>query len=638
MADFPIHPQRLLDRLSHEFERLHTAKEDAFWTARMGLLANADAAQATLNERERELAGFMQDPARLRVVVEEVAAIERGETQATPEQRLALDGWRRTFEAQVIEHAEARDLHGELVEDEGRLSRFRCAMPLGYVDPTKGPVWASSVELSVMLTTDPDEGRRRAAWEGLRSIEPFILSHGFLDLVRKRNRLGRLLGGVDFYDATVRRTEGLTKADVFAWLDELEVKTRARTRASLRELAALKGDDALRPWNLRFAVSGDVTTEKDPHFPFGASLARWGRSFGALGIGYRGAQLVLDLVDRKGKYENGFMHGPVPAWRERSTWRPARIQFTANAIPGMVGSGQRATETLFHEGGHAAHYANVDMPAPCFAQEFAPSSVAMAETQSMFLDSLLSDADWQTRYARTVDGQTMPFALIEKAIRQGQPHAAFAVRSMLAVCYAEKAIYEIPDDVLTAERVLQEVRDIERRLLFLDEGSPRPVLSVPHLLSSDSSAYYHGYVLAEMAVAQTRAFFERRDGHLTDNRRIGADLRDSYWREGNLRRFGEFVERLTRRPLSADGLAQCVNREPDEAVDDARARIDTLADVPPFTGTVALGATIRVVDGHDVVASLADGDSFEEMADTFRTWVERRAAARLETSIRSVTN
>ena len=52
----------------------------------------------------------------------------------------------------------------------------------------------------------------------------------------------------------------------------------------------------------------------------------------------------------------------------------------------------------------------------------------------------------------------------------------------------------------------------------------------------------------------------------------------------------------------------------------------------------ALGATIQVVDGHDVVASLAEGDSFEEMADTFRTWVESRAAARLETSSRSVTN
>ena len=209
---------------------------------------------------------------------------------------------------------------------------------------------------------------------------------------------------------------------------------------------------------------------------------------------------------------------------------------------------------------HGAHYANVDMPAPCFAHEFALSSVAMAETQSMFLDRLLSDADWQTRYARTVDGRAMPFTLIEKAIRQGQPHAAFAVRSMLAVCYAERAIYEISDEKLTAERVMKEVRDVERRLLFLDEGSPRPVLSVPHLLSNDSSAYYHGYVLAEMVVAQTRAFFEGLDGHLTDNKRIGPDLRESYWREGNLHRFGEFVHRLTGRPLSADDLARQANR------------------------------------------------------------------------------
>ena len=141
----------------------------------------------------------------------------------------------------------------------------------------------------------------------------------------------------DCPEATGRRAD---RCGVAGAVSSITASVYARTRASLRELAAMKGDDALRPWNLRFAVSGDVTTAKDLHFPFGASLARWGRSFGALGIGYRGAQLVLDLVDRKGKYENGFMHGPVPAWRERGTWRPARIQFTANAIPGMVGSGQ----------------------------------------------------------------------------------------------------------------------------------------------------------------------------------------------------------------------------------------------------------------------------------------------------------
>jgi len=38
---------------------------------------------------------------------------------------------------------------------------------------------------------------------------------------------------------------------------------------------------------------------------------------------------------------------------------PGQINFTAEAKPDQVGSGLRAIVTLFHEGGHAAHAANV---------------------------------------------------------------------------------------------------------------------------------------------------------------------------------------------------------------------------------------------------------------------------------------
>ena len=144
--------------------------------------------------------------------------------------------------------------------------------------------------------------------------------------------------------------------------------------------------------------------------------------------------------------------------------RPARIHFTANAIPGMIGSGQRAAQTLFHEGGHAAHFANVDMPAPCFGQEFAPTSVAFAETQSMFLDSLLGDADWRHRYALDADGEPMPWDLMDRVLRSHQAMASMTVRGMLAICYGEKALYEIPDDELTDERILEELRSAEQRL------------------------------------------------------------------------------------------------------------------------------------------------------------------------------
>ena len=59
------------------------------------------------------------------------------------------------------------------------------------------------------------------------------------------------------------------------------------------------------------------------------------------------------------------------------------------ADPAAIGSGLTALTTLMHEAGHAAHFANIVQGSPVFAQERAPFSVSLAETQSMFLDSLL---------------------------------------------------------------------------------------------------------------------------------------------------------------------------------------------------------------------------------------------------------
>ncbi len=614
-----------LVELNRTYARLHTAKEDAFWTAKMGLETDAGAAQRTLDARLIEVSRFLCDPERLARTRAELARAE-GDAAVGSDERTALRGWVDTFAAHALDSAEARALSEEIVADEGRVQRARGTMELGYRDPGGTLQRATSVKLSAMLRSEPDEALRKAAWEGMRSIETHVLAHGFLDLVGKRNRLGRLLGGEDYYDGTARRVERMSKAEIFALLDELEVRTRDAARRSVAELAASKGASALLPWNFNYLAFGDVTREQDPYFPFAEAIGRWGRSFAALGIDYRGATLVLDLLDRVGKFENGFMHGPEVAWRDDGTPRPARVHFTANAIPGMVGSGQNAMETLFHEGGHAAHFSNVDMPAPCFGQEFAPTSVGFAETQSMFCDSLLGDADWLTRYARTREGEPMPFSRIEQAIEVRQPFAAWVVRAMLAVCYAERGIYELSEKERTPERVLALVRDVERRMLFLDQGSPRPVLAVPHLLAGESSAYYHGYVLAEMAVEQTRNFFLARDGHLVDNPRVGPDLARHYWSPGNSRPFGEFVRGLTGSPLSAAPLADRVNQTVPEALTQARAAIARLPSIPEAKGPARLNARIRVVHGKETVAELGAA-GFDAFSDEFSRWVDARAPA-----------
>ncbi len=619
----------LLHDLNRKYMTVHFEKENAFWNEKMGLAGKVDGEFET---KEIAFQGFGSNAEWLPSIRAELA-----KPDLSSDDKVGLQGWLRYFEVNAMERADAKALAGRLVEMEGKLQQARGAMGLGYIDPGSGQkVSASSVKLGLMLRTAPDEALRQAAHRGLQSIERHVLENGFLDIVRKRNRLGRMLGYEDYYDYKVQRNEGFSKRALFEILGDLERSTRDACRQSIEALAKASGTQAREAWNFLFLTAGDVTTQMDPYFGFGDALGRWGESFTALGIRYRGATLTLDLLDRKGKYENGFMHGPIPGFVDAGQYKPARINFTANAIPGQVGSGHRATETLFHEGGHAAHFSNILMPAPCYAQEYAPTSVAFAETQSMFLDSFIETPAWLVRYARDGKGQAIPSALIRENILKKNPYKAFALRAMLTICFAEKAIYEMGDASLTPDTVIKTLRDIEREMQFLNEGT-RPVLSVPHLLSGESSAYYHGYVLAEMAVHQTRRFFLRRDGALVDNPHVGRDLAEHYWKPGNAYAFPEMIKGLTGEPFSAAATVEMVNRPLDQALAEADAAVSRASMDRPASpgksgngssganagGRVDLDAIIRIVHGDELIASNENGKSFAEMANAFSQWIQR---------------
>jgi hypothetical protein len=604
-----------LARVSEHYLSLHTRREELFWNTRMG--TGGPGAQREASEAENAWKAFLQDPDRL-------AELRRLEAEAaTGDERRVTGGWIAMLSAHVVESAEGRKLSAEIVERENDLEERRGRMALGYRDPeTGGMVPASSVRLGLMVRTHPDARMRRAAFDGLRSIERFVLDNGFLDIVRLRNRLARTLGFPDYYAWRVRAVERMDKGRLFAMLDDLARRTKASTAAGLAAFAARHGGEALEPWNFPFLKSGRLTAKFDPYFGFADALRRWGRSFAALGVTFRGATLTLDLLDRPGKYENGFMHGPEPAFFDRGHWRPARINFTANAVVGQVGAGHRALETLFHEGGHAAHFANILADAPCFSNEYAPTSVAYAETQSMFMDSLINDAAWMTRYALDRSGEPVPIELVRESIDQEQPFVGWGMRAMMTVPFAERAIYEMTEAELTPDRVTEACREVERDLQGLTSGV-RPVLSVPHLLSGESSAYYHGYVLAEMAVHATRRFFRDRDGILTDNPRIGPDLAAAYWKPGNAQTFDETLVALTGAPLLADALVDACNRTPAAAFEEAVADVERTSRVRPFDAPVNLDATIRVVHGSERVATTEDG-GFEGACRAFEGWVARQ--------------
>jgi Zn-dependent oligopeptidase len=424
----------------------------------------------------------------------------------------------------------------------------------------------------------------------------------------------------------VEKNEQMSADHLFSILDDFEARTRDANERALRELENTHGADALQPWNLRFYVSGDVTRQLDPYLPFGKGLERWVESFRRLGIQYRGATMQLDLLERTGKYQNGFCHGPIPSFVDgKGQWVAGQINFTANAQPDQVGSGARAINTLFHEGGHAAHFANVTQNAPCFSQEFAPTSMAYAETQSMFCDSLLDDADWLKRYARNAKGEAIPDALILERIKTTQPFAAFVERGILVVPYFERALYQMGDAELTAEQVLKLARSCEQRILGVATG-PRPLLCIPHLLNQESAAAYHGYLLANMAVYQTRAYFERQYGYLTDNPAIGPALSEHYWARGNSISHNDTLLSLTGEPFNAKYLADSCNQTVELAWEDARAQMANAASRQyPAPTAPDLAARIRIVHGAELIADNAESD--QAMCQQFEAWLAKRYPA-----------
>jgi hypothetical protein len=344
-----------------------------------------------------------------------------------------------------------------------------------------------------------------------------------------------------------------------------------------------------------------------------------------MGITYRDTVMRLDLCDRVGKYPNGFCHWPVaPHVDQDGAWNPSRANFTSLATPDEVGSGNTALTTLMHEGGHAAHFANITQGSPLFSQERAPFSVSLAETQSMFLDSLCGDAAWLGRYARDRKGTPVPWSLLERSITEKHPYEVFQLRGMLAVPYFEKALYEMDASELTSENIQRVADAVETRI----QGglAARPLLSVPHITSDESSCYYHGYVFAEMAVHQTREYFlKTRGGAIVDNPLIGPFLLENYWKQGSGEPgFLRMVENSTGKPLTHDAWVAALGKSVEALVSEEKEEYDVAARAEAPKASVDLGMRALFVHGDETIADSAEeADGYLGACATFKKWVNK---------------
>ena len=134
-----------------------------------------------------------------------------------------------------------------------------------------------------------------------------------------------------------------------------------------------------------------------------------------------------------------------------------------------------------------------------------------------------------------------------------------------------------------------------------------------------------------MAVYQTRAYFERTYGYLTDNPAIGPALAKHYWARGNSIDHNATLLSLTGEPFNAKYLADSCNQTVEEAWSEAQAKMAEAASrqYPPAP-IPDLNATIRIVHGAELIAD--NSESEDAMCRQFERWVDQRYPATAATA------
>ncbi|MBP6912512.1 MAG: hypothetical protein KBB86_01110 [Candidatus Pacebacteria bacterium] len=509
---------------------------------------------------------------------------------------------------------ELAPLKNEIDVLESKIQDVRNNRKQGYIHPKTNKFVACSInEMWALISTHDDESIRKACFDALQNSTLALLGD-FVTMVGLRNQYAKELGYEDFYAYKLMVEEGMTKAELFKIFDEIYAKTKYGF-AEIRKIEKTR-KGIRKPWNFNYMFAGSFIKEEDPHHPLDQMLYRWGKSFQSLGIDFDGGELQLDLLERFGKYNNGFCHAPKVVSFNGNKKIPGSTNFTCNIIPGQLGEALGGMNTLFHEGGHAAHFLGSQMMDTCLNNEYPPSSTAWAETQSMFLDTVFSSIEWRMRYAKTSEGKQYPFDLYERKVKQLHPLAPLDMMHIMDVMYFEKDIYE--DKKLTKERLIKHAQ--KNYTKYTDRSvTSNALLEIPHIYEWAGACSYHGYGLAELSLSQWRQYFYKKYGYIVDNPNVGKEMK-KVWALGSAKTYSEFVKLATGNKLSAKPYIDVITASVDKKIKTAKERIARLEKVKQNNNKIDLKATIKMVHGKKVIAT--NKKSFEDMAQKYAKWLE----------------
>jgi len=511
-----------------------------------------------------------------------------------------------------------KNLKNEINKIETKLQKEMATQNTWYIDPkTNKFIKASNSLMRLKMSTEKDKKLRKACFDGVQKTACEFVPQ-LIKLIKMRNEYAKKVWYKNYYEYKTIREESMKSEDVFKIFDNLSKKIINKIKKNLANLEK-ETPGITKPRNLSFMTSWNFTEKEDKFFPIEDTLKNRVNTFTNLWINYQWWELNLDLMERNGKYNNWFMHQPIPPHKQewkRTAWK---INFTCNAIPGQTWSWTTTTATLFHEWWHAAHHTNITQEDIINATEYAPSSVARAETQSMFLEEIFYSIERRTKYAKSRDWKLYPIDLYEKKVKKLQKLKWNKMLSIVSIVKFEETVYTIEEEKLTDEFIIKLWRDLSKKYFWFSTYSDR-ILTVPHIYSRSSSAYYHWYGMAILAFHQRREYFYNKYWYVVDNENIWKEMKKmrKYWSSES---FQTLIKKATWKKLSPDTYIKNISKTEDQIINEAKEKIKLLWKQKKSKNNW-LNANINIVDWKKTITS--NKISNEQMYKEFKIFIEKK--------------
>jgi hypothetical protein len=324
----------------------------------------------------------------------------------------------------------------------------------------------------------------------------------------------------DLYDRFNYRLDDLA-AQCRAFLDSTEALYEDAADRILRANAGVPLAEAQR-WDVARVFRG---TSWDSAFPADRMLPALEATLSELGIDLRAQENIhLDVEERPRKTPRAFC-SPIEV--------PGKVMLVIQPI-----GGPDDWRALFHEAGHAEHFANTR--AELEVEERRLGDSAVTEGWAMLMQHLTDDPVW---LARRLD-----FPRPAEFASEGAAHLLFFVRR-----YSAKLLYELEfhaaDDLASMRPRYVELLGDALKI----EPSPTDYLG-----DIDASFYVSSYIRSWAFEAQLRAHLRQEFGNAWFARREAGSLLRELWGEGQRWPAEDFLRDITGSTLELESVAERV--------------------------------------------------------------------------------